>query len=209
MPDENAVPQQPSEPAAAASNPTAEPNQTSVEPELQTKFDIGEEFGTAKKNLPPTKIILIGVAIILVVMGILAIVHRPKSAAVGSIDAVVSAEIPGQNSVMVAINLSIENQGEGPFRIHNIKVELEGKDQTYNDDPASAVDMERYFQALPELKRRALDPIPEETVIAPGGTVHGTVLVSFPVPPDGFAQRKSLKVEVWPYRSTVPLELKQ
>src|ERR1700704_2069299 len=90
-----------------------------------TKFEIGEEFGTAKKNLPPAKIILIGVAIILVVGAIIALVQRPKTEAMGTIDDAVAAEIPGQNSVMAAINLSIENQGKEVFKIHNIKVDLE------------------------------------------------------------------------------------
>ena len=69
------------------------------------------------------------------------------------------------------------------------------------------MDMDRYYQALPELKRRAMDPLPAETIVAPGGTVRGTIVVTFPVAPDAFANRKSLKVTVWPYRSTVPLIL--
>lgn len=199
----------PPEPADNA-NPRAEeilPGTLGDPSQPPTKFEIGEEFGTAKKNLPPAKIILIGVAIILVVFGVLAVVHRPKSQATGSIDDVVAVEIPGQNSVMAAINLSIENDGKEPFKIHNIKVDVETSTGKFSDEPASAVDLERYFQALPELKKRALDPIPEETVVAAGATTRGTIVVTFPILPDAFASRKSLKVAVWPYRATVPLEL--
>jgi hypothetical protein len=172
-----------------------------------SKFEIGEEFGTAKKNLPPAKIVLIGVAIILVLGGVLALIQRPKSQATGTIDEAVAVEIPGQKSVMAAINISIENEGKAPFKIHNIKVDVETASGSFSDEPAPAMDMDRYYQALPELKRRALDPLPAETVVAPGGTVRGTIVVTFPVDPAAFANRKSLKVTVWPYRSTVPLIL--
>lgn len=171
------------------------------------KFEIGEEFGTAKKNLPPAKIVLIGVAIIIVIGGVLALIQRPKSQATGTIDDAVAVEIPGQNSVMAAINISIENEGKTPFKIHNIKVDVETGNGSFSDEPAPAMDMDRYYQALPELKRRAMDPLPAETVVAPGATVRGTIMVTFPVAPDAFASRKSLKVTVWPYRSTVPLIL--
>jgi hypothetical protein len=200
-----AQPSAPSEPAANSTSGAQEPPGDLSQP--PTRFEIGEEFGTAKKNLPPTKIILIGVGIIIVVFGILAVVQRPKSHATGSIDDAVAAEIPGQNSVMAAINLSIENEGKEPFKIHNIKVDLETNGGNFSDEPASAVDLDRYFQALPELKKRAMDPLLGETVIPPGGTLRGTIVVSFPIAPDAFASRKSLKVTVWPYRSTVPLIL--
>lgn len=201
MPSPN--PGRAAEPTASAEAPggTADPSQPT------TKFEIGEEFGTAKKNLPPTKILLIGVAIILVIGGVLALTQRPKSQATGTIDDAVAVEIPGQNSVMAAINISIVNEGKAPFKIHNIKVDLEAPTGNFSDEPAPAMDMDRYYQALPELKRRAMDPLPAETIVAPGATVRGTIVVTFPVAPDAFANRKSLKVTVWPYRSTVPLIL--
>jgi len=182
----------------AASDPSQPP---------PSKFEIGEEFGTAKKNLPPARIVLIGVAIIIVIGGVLALIQRPKSQATGTIDDAVAVEIPGQNSVMAAINISIENEGKSPFKIHNIKVDVDTANGSFSDEPAPAMDMDRYYQALPELKRRAMDPLPAETVVAPGATLRGTIMVTFPVAPDAFASRKSLKVTVWPYRSTVPLIL--
>jgi hypothetical protein len=187
---------------------SAEVPVSAADPSLPpTKFEIGEEFGTAKKNLPPAKIVLFGVAIIIVIGGVLALIQRPKSQATGTIDDAVAVEIPGQNSVMAAINISIENEGKAPFKIHNIKVDVETANGSFSDEPAPAMDMDRYYQALPELKRRAMDPLPAETVVAPGATVRGTIVVTFPVAPDAFAGRKSLKVTVWPYRSTVPLIL--
>jgi hypothetical protein len=70
---------------------------------------MGEEFGTAKKNLPPVKIILIGIAALIVVGGIIAFVQRPQTPATGSIDNITSVAVPDQNSVMVAISVTVHN----------------------------------------------------------------------------------------------------
>jgi hypothetical protein len=200
-PDEKPAEMPVTPPAPAAETVLGDPAQP------PTKFEIGEEFGTAKKNLPPAKILLICVALVAVVAGIVALVQKPKTQAVGTIDAAVAAEIPGQNSVMAAINISIENQGKEEFKIHNIKVEIETASGTQSDEPAPAMDLDRYYQALPELKKRALDPIANENIIAPGATTRGTIVVTFPITPDAFNSRKSLKVTVWPYHATVPLVL--
>src|SRR6516165_2008099 len=52
----------------------------------QYKFDIGEEFGTAKRNLPPAKVVLIALGVIAVVFGIYALTHRTKPLGTGGID---------------------------------------------------------------------------------------------------------------------------
>ena len=41
----------------------------------------------------------------------------------------------------------------------------------------------------------------------PGGQIKGTIIVSFPITPDAFASRKSLKVTIQPYDQPVPLVL--
>jgi hypothetical protein len=61
--------------------------------ESGTPFHIGEEFGTAKKNLPSLKIVGIAVAVIAVIAALFSFVQRPDSATTGSIDDVV----PDQN----------------------------------------------------------------------------------------------------------------
>src|ERR1700687_5229229 len=80
-----------------------------------TPFHIGEEFGTAKKNLPSLKIVLISIAVIVVAVAIASFVQRPVSATTGSIDDVVPVEVPDQNLVMVAINVSFQNNGIKPY----------------------------------------------------------------------------------------------
>jgi len=170
-------------------------------------FRIGEEFGTAKKNLPPARIVLIGVGIVLLVGAILAVFERPQPSATGSIDQMVSVEIPNQGSVMAAINVSFRNHGVKPFWIHTIKAELETTDGTFSDDAASPVDFDRYYQAFPALKQYAIQPLEREAKIEPGGQTQGTLIVSFPVTPVAFASRKVLKVIIQPYDQPAPLVL--
>ncbi len=172
-----------------------------------TSFRIGEEFGTAEKNLPPVKIILIGVGVILVVVAIMAFWQRPKTPAAGSIDQVVSVEIPDQGAVMAAVNVSFRNGGEKPFWIHTIQAELQTGTNNYTDDAASPVDFDRYYQAFPALKQYAIAPLQREAKIEPGGQIAGTIIVSVPVTPDAFANRKVLKVTIQPYDQPVPLVL--
>jgi hypothetical protein len=180
---------------------------TQPAPSAGTRFNIGEEFGTAKKNLPPVKIVLIGAAIIAIVAGVIAFVQRPQSAATGSIDDVVSVEVPNQNLTMVAINVSFQNNGTKPYLIHTIKADLDTTNGSFPADAASPADFDRYFQAFPALKQHALTPLEREAKIDPNGRTQGTIIVAFPVTPDAFASRKSLKVIIQPYFQPVPLVL--
>jgi hypothetical protein len=191
-------------PSAPPAPPTASAPASS---QPGTSFHIGEEFGTAKKNLPPVKIVAIGVGVIAVMALIASLAQRPHSATTGSIDDVVSVEIPDQNSVMVAVNVSFHNNGAKPYWIHTIKADLDTSSATFSDDAASPADFERYFQAFPTLKQHALAPLEREARINPGGRIAGTIIVAFPVTPDAFANRKSLKVTIQPYDQPVPLVL--
>jgi hypothetical protein len=194
MPDQTPLP-------SAANSPT--PNR----PPPATDFQIGEEFGTAKKNLPPTRIVLIGVGLVVVVGAVLAFMQRAQPSASGSIDQMVSVEIPNQGSVMVALNVSFQNNGTKPFWIHTIKAELDTANATFSDDAAAPVDFDRYYQAFPALKQYAIAPLLHEAKIAPGGQIQGTIIFSFPVTPDAFANRKVLKVIIQPYDQPAPLVL--
>jgi hypothetical protein len=168
---------------------------------------MGEEFGTAEKNLPPIKIVGVGVAVIAVVALIIAFLQRPQSSASGSIDNVTAVDIPNQNSVLVAISLSFRNNGKKPFWIKTTKAELDTANGNYTDDGASAVDFDRYYQAFPTLKENTYPALQRDSKIDPGGSVTGTMIVSFPVDQNGFNRRKALKVIVQPYDQPAPMVL--
>jgi hypothetical protein len=167
---------------------------------------LGNEYGTGKENLPPAKIVGIVLAVIFVVVGIYAFIYRPKSLATGSIDDVVAVDIADQNSVMVAINVTVNNNSKYTFKMREISVETETADGTHTDEPATAVDFARYVQAFPPLQQHALDPLKLETIPI-GGQSKGRVIVSFPVSADAFANRKSLKVTISAFGEPVPLVL--
>jgi hypothetical protein len=177
------------------------------QPQPGTPFRIGEEFGTAKKNLPPIKIVLIGAAIIGLVAGIISFVQRPQSSATGAIDDIVSVEVPDQNLTMVAINVSFQNNGTKPYLIQTIKADLETPTGKFSADAVSPSDFDRYFQAFPSLKQHALKPLEREAKIDPTLRTEGTIIVAFPITADAFASRKSLKVTIQPYFQPVPLVL--
>ena len=174
-------------------------------PAPQTPFDISEEFGTANKNLPPWKVLAIAIVAVIIGFFLYSLTARSKSSASGSMGDISVVEIPNQNSVMVAINISMKNNGEKPYWIHTIQAALETPRGKFTDTPASAADFDRYFQAFPDLKQHALAPLKPETKLLPGGETAGTIVVSFPVKPDEFATRKSLSVTIQPYDQPVPL----
>jgi hypothetical protein len=188
--------------------PTQGPSEPATTPaEPPTPFNIGEEFGTAGKNLPPAKIVLLTVAAIAVITAVVALVQKPRQTAAGSIDNVAMVQLPAQNQVMVAIALSIHNQGMKAYKLHGITAALEANNSTFTDEAASAVDVDRYFQAFPALKEHAYDPLRLGTSIEPGGSLQGTIVVAFPVAADAFTNRKSLTVTIAPAEQPVPLVL--
>jgi len=171
--------------------------------------NIGEEFGTAKRNLPPPKIIAIVLAAAAIIVGTVAFLERAKPQGGGSVDNIVAAEVPDQHLVLVAVNVTVHNSGEKSLWIHDIKAKIKTGDGEFSDEAASAVDFDRYFQAFPTLKEHALAALPPETKIPPGGQAQGTVVVSFPVTRDVFDKRQSLSVAIQPYDQPLPLVLTQ
>ena len=64
-------------------------------------------------------------------------------------DNITAVEIPDQNMVMVAINVTVHNSGEKSLWIHDIKGKIATDSGELSDEAASAVDFDRYFQAFP------------------------------------------------------------
>ncbi len=169
---------------------------------------IGEEYGTGKENLPPAKLVGIILGILIVTVGVLAFVFKAKSPASGTIDDVQMVDVEGQNAVMLAINVTLQNNGKTEYKMRSVNAELEMASASSEDHPASPVDFDRYLEAFPALK---VNPLPrlEIQTIEPGGKRTGRVIVSFPVNAAEFARRKSLKVTVSAYGESVPLVMQK
>jgi hypothetical protein len=188
-------------PPPTAHAPTPSPNS-------RTDFRIGEEFGTARRNLPPAKIVLLCIVAITVILGVYAYFNRQKPQGAGSIDGVAAVEVTGQNSTMVAITLTLRNSGKRSLWIHTLKAQLTDADgKTFDDEAASSVDFDRYFQAFPALKERTQPPITPETKLLPGAEQQGTIIVSFPVTKDAVDNRRSVTVTIQPYDQPLPVVL--
>jgi hypothetical protein len=178
-------------------------------PEAVTEFHIGDEFGTAKRNLPPVRIVLICIAAVAVVVGIFAFKGRPKPQGAGSINFVSAAEVPGQNMILAAITMTLRNTAARPLWIKTLKAQLTTSDsKTFDDDAASAVDLDRYYQAFPALKESSEPPLSPETKLLAGAEQRGTIIVSFKVTKEAFDQRKSMSVTIQPYDQVLPVVLK-
>jgi hypothetical protein len=174
----------------------------------QTDFRIGEEFGTARRNLPPVGIVLLCLTTVALIVAGFAYFNRQRPQGGGSIDFISAVEVPGQNSTMVAVTLTLRNSAEKPLWVHTLKAELtDANGKTFDDEPASAVDFARYFQAFPVLKENTQPPLAPETKILPGTERKGTVIVSFPITKDAFEKRKSLSVTIQPYDLPLPVIL--
>ena len=197
MPDAPSIP--PSEPAP---NPPAAPP-TPAGPTI----NIGEEYGTAKKNLPPAKMLLIAIAGVLVIVAIASFVKRAKPQAGGTLDNVVAVEIPDQGSTMTALTFTLHNTSETILYVRTLQGKIKTASGESSADAVSAIDFDRYFAAFPTLKNGAQPALAPETKIQPGESVTRTIIVAFPVTLDAFNQRQSTSVVVQPYDQTVPVVL--
>jgi hypothetical protein len=168
---------------------------------------IGDEFGTAKRNLPPVKVLLIALAGVLVIAGVISFLQRAKPQAAGSLDSVTAVQIPNQTASLVALTFTLHSSGERSLWVRSIRAKLTSPGGEQTSDAVSAVDFDRYYQAFPALKATAQPALSPEDKLQPGQEIKRTVIVSFPVTLDAFNQRKSVSVIIQPYDQPVPVVL--
>ncbi len=170
-------------------------------------INIGDEFGTAKRNLPPVKILLLATAGILIVAGIFAFSNRAKPQAAGSLDNVVAVDLPGQNAVLAALTFTLRNSGEKTLWVHDIKGKVAVPSGEQESEAVSAIDFDRYFQGFPALKNEAQPALAPEDKLQPGQEVKRTVMIGFPVNLETFNQRRSVSLIIQPYDQPLPVIL--
>lgn len=170
-------------------------------------INIADEFGTAKRNLPPVKILLIALLGVLAIAGGVSFFQRAKPQAAGSLDGVTAVQIPAQNAVLVALTFTLHNSGEKTLWVRNIQGKLATASGELTSDAVSAIDFDRYYQGFPALKANARPALAPEDKLQPGQELKRTVIVSFPVTLDSFNQRKSVSVVIQPYDQPLPVVL--
>jgi hypothetical protein len=193
MPDETPAPPPPAQP----------PQRVPAGPTI----NIADEFGTAKRSLPPVKVLLLATAGVLLIAGAASFLQRAKPQAAGSLDNVTAAEIPGQGAVLVALTFTLHNSGEKTLWVHGIQGKLVTSSGEQSSDAVSAVDFDRYYQAFPGLKANAQPALAPEDKLRPGQEAKRTVMVSFPVTLEIFNQRRSVSVIIQPYDQPLPVVL--
>lgn len=202
------MPDQPPNPASASQHPSNAPA-NSAPPAVQRgpTINIADEFGTAKRNLPPVKVLLLTTVGVLVIVGIASFFQRAKPQGAGSLDNVAAVDLPGQNSVLVALTFTLHNSGKKALWVHDVHGKLVTASGEASGEAVSAVDFGRYYQAFPALKENALTALSPEDKLQPGEEVKRTVMVGFPVTLDAFNQRQSVSVVIQPYDQPVPVTL--
>ena len=191
----------------APATPSAPVDATTPSPQRGPTINIADEFGTAKRNLPPVKPLLLTTVGILIIVGVVAFLQRAKPQGGGSLDSVAAVELPGQNASLVALTFTFRNSGEKSLWVHDIKGKLATSKGELSNDAVSAVDFDRYYQAFPPLKANAQPALAPEDKLQPGQEIKRTVIVSFPVTLDAFNQRRSVSVAIQPYDQPVPVVL--
>ena len=172
------------------------PKPTQPQPEPQAPgYD---EFGTAKRNLPPAAPVAIALAVVGIVVAIVAYTQRAKPAAQGSIDGAWFSQPANMPSPMVLIEVSLHNVGDKTLYIKSISAGIKTDQGEQSDEAASASDYDRYLQGYTDLRGHS-EPLRVETRVPPGGEQKGSVLVTFPITQPQFAARKDLTVTVEPY----------
>lgn len=177
------------------------------QPQHAGQVPLTEEMDSAKWTLPPVVPVLIGLALVAAVVGLVLWQGKPKPGASGSVTRVAAAQQTDNESVLVAVNVRIDNIHERPFWVKRSSVQLKTDQGEWSDDAASVVDFERYFQGYPDL-RSEVPPLKPEMRIEPGGRAEGMVIVAFPITKEQFEARKELAVTIDAYDRT-PLVLKE
>lgn len=157
-----------------------------------------DEFGTAKRTLPPAAPVAIAIVVVAVVVAIVAYTQRAKPVAQGTIDGAWFSQPANLSSPMILLEVTLHNVGEKRLYIKDIKAGVKTDQGDQSDEAASASDYDRYLQAYPDLRGHA-HPLEVETKIPPGGDQKGAVMVSFPITQQQWDARKDLTVTIEPY----------
>jgi hypothetical protein len=193
-------------------NETQDNNAPAVPPETSLgpggTINIGEEFGTAKRALPPAMTVMIAIVAVIIAGVAFAFLQQAKPRAAGSIQSVNTAPVPSDQLILAAITIRLQNTSSKRLWIKSVRAELQTTSGEQSADAIAAVDFPRFFAGFPTLSNGAQPALAPEDTLQPGESVTRTVLVGFHISPDEFAQRKSLSVVILPYDEHVEIVLK-
>jgi len=188
-----------------ATPPTTPPQPPTPPNPSGPTINIGEEFGTAKKNLPSASILIAAIALLAAVVIFASFLKRAKPQASGTLDNVAAIEVPGQGTTMVALTFTLHNTSDKILYVHEIQSSMKNPSGDATANAVAAIDFERYYEAFPELKNGAQPALMPEAKIQPGETVTRTIIVNYPIKLDAFNRRQTISVIIWPYDQQIPI----
>ena len=183
--------------------PTPLKAETPAKPQAANAPDAGhvsmaEEMDSAKWTLPPIVPLLIAGALVGILVAVIALSNRTKPSAGLAITKVVSAA--QEANTMVAVQIKLDNQVEGPLWIKDVRAEVETADgKKYSDSASPASDAPRYMEAFPTLQEAKADWLHEELKIPTKTTFNGVAIFSYPVDKAAFDARKQLTLRIQLY----------
>lgn len=160
--------------------------------------DAYQEFGTAKRNLPPMAPVAVALVLVGLVVAVVMYINRAKPAAQGNIGGVFFSQPANMPSPMILITVTLHNVGDKTLYIKDIKGAITTDQGDQSDGAAAASDYDRYLSVYPELQGHGR-PLQVEMKIPPGGEQTGTVLISPTVTKEQFDARKDTVVTIEPY----------
>ena len=195
------MPDNPTPPPPPSSNP---PNANAqVKPKAADRPDAGhipitEEMDSAKWTLPPIVPLLVAMVLVGILVAVVVLSNRTKPSASLAITKVVSAD--QQGNTMVAIQVKLDNQVEGPLWIKDIHAEVETQDgKKYSDMAAPGVDAPRYMEAFPPLADARADWLKEDLKIPTKTSFNGVAIFSYPIDKVAFDKRKQVTLRIQLY----------
>ena len=195
MPDETTPNPQPTS-SQPSTSPTTTP-QAANRPSAG-HIPITEEMDSAKWTLPPIVPLLVAAVLVAIVVSVVVFSNKTKPSASLAITKVVSAAQEG--NTMVAIQIKLDNQVEGPLWIKEIKAEVETADgKKYSDSAAPGVDGPRYMEAFPALQEAKADWLKEDLKIPTKTSFNGVAIFSYPVAKTEFDKRKQVTLRIQLY----------
>jgi hypothetical protein len=194
MPDDTTP--NPLPPSSQPANPATKPQAASAP--NAGHIPITEEMDSAKWTLPPIVPLLVAAVLVAIVVSVVVFSNKTKPSASLAITKVVSAAQEG--NTMVAIQIKLDNQVEGPLWIKEIKAEVETADgKKYTDSAAPGVDGPRYLEAFPALQEAKADWLREDLKIPTKTSFNGVAIFSYPVAKAAFDARKQVTLRIQLY----------
>lgn len=115
-------------------------------------------------------------------------------------DSIVVGSNQSQDELYILANLRIQDRLNLPLFIKDFTATLVTADgENLTTSAIEKQDLDHVYSAFPALKPLASDPLLRETLISPGNSVNGMVLIHFPVTLATWNQRRSAKLNVYFY----------